>query len=623
MEAEHRKNIIEILAAGALLAVSLIIEKTFPLKGWHLLAVYLVPYLVAGRHTLSEALESIIHLEPLDEDFLMSAATLGALGIGFLPGGEYQFAEAVFVMIFFRLGEFFEDISEDGSRKSISHLMELRPDVAEVQRDGEVVTVPAAEVVPGDIVVVRPGGRIPLDGIVYEGTSGIDTSALTGESMPRSVASGDEVVSGCVNGSGLLKVKVSRPLAESTATRILELVENSAASKASPERFITRFAKVYTPVVVAVALILAVLPPLLGAGSFATWLYRGLTFLIVSCPCALVISVPLAFFCGIGGLSRKGVLAKGGHSLEVLSKADTFVFDKTGTLTEGVFTVVAVHPEIIDQKELLHLAAHVEHYSSHPVAAAIRLAWEEDADGCEVSDVSEIPGKGVVAVVNGRRVAVGNTALMEDQGAVWHGCEHPGTIVHVCLDGQYVGHIVISDRIKQDAAEAVSQLGRRGVGLTVMLTGDNEGMASSVAGRLGIGSWHSGLLPQDKVSEIKKLKEAGHTPVFVGDGVNDAPVLTEAALGVAMGALGSDAAIEAADLVVMDDRLSKLPVALSSARKTVRIARQNTVFAIGVKMAVLVLSAFGITGMGLAVFADVGVMVLAVLNSVRAGSPAK
>ena len=496
-----KEDLVKIIAASVLLALAYFLERWLQLPMWQALLVYLVPYLVVGWETLKEAAEGLAHGEALSEDFLMSVATLGALGIGFMPGAESQFPEAVFVMLFFRVGELFEGIAEGRSRRSISHLMDIRPDTASVERDGEILTVSPVEVEVGEIIVIRPGEKVPMDGTVLEGDSTLDTVALTGESVPRGIHSGDEILSGCVNLSGVLRVRTTKAFGESTASKILELVENAASRKSRSESFITRFAKVYTPIVVALAVLVAIVPSLIS-GEWATWIYRGLLFLVVSCPCALVISVPLAFFGGLGGASRKGILIKGSSLLDTLAKVNTVVFDKTGTLTEGVFEVVAVHPALVDNTELLHLAAHVERHSSHPIAMALRNAYPNEADDCAITDVTETAGKGVVATVNGRRVAVGNTALMEAEGAAWHPCHHEGTIVHVAINGEYAGHVVISDRIKPDSAEAVSALRKEGVAKTVMLTGDQESVAAAVASALSLDEYHAGLLPEDKVDAL-------------------------------------------------------------------------------------------------------------------------
>ena len=569
-----------------------------------------------GWDTLKEAAEGLIHGEALSEDFLMSIATLGALGIGFMPGAETQFPEAVFVMLFFQLGEWFEEKAEGNSRKSIAHLMDIRPDTAHVERNGELVTVRPEEVTPGEIIVIRPGEKVPMDGIVLEGQSSLDTVALTGESVPRSIREGDEILSGCVNQSGVLRVKTTKAFSESTAAKILDLVENAAGNKSRSESFITRFARVYTPIVVVLAVLVAVVPSLI-TGEWATWIYRGLLFLVVSCPCALVISVPLTFFGGLGGASKKGILIKGSNFMDKLAGLQTVVFDKTGTLTEGVFEVTAVHPEVIDQKELLHLAAHVERHSTHPIAMALRNAYPDEQDDCSVEDIQESAGHGIVALVNGQKVAVGNSKLMDQVGAAWRPCHHEGTIIHVAIDGQYAGHIVISDRIKTDAAVAIGELKAAGVHKTVMLTGDQESVAATVAKTLQVDEYHSQLLPADKVAEVERLLPLG-TLAFVGDGINDAPVLTRADIGIAMGALGSDAAIEAADVVLMDDNPSKIAQAVQIARRTLCIARENICFAISIKVLVLILATLGLATMWMAVFADVGVTVLAVLNAMRA-----
>ena len=584
---------------------------------WQYLLIYLIPYLIVGLDTLKEAAEALSEGEALDENFLMSVATLGALAIGFLPGAEAQFPEAVFVMLFFQVGELFEGIAEGRSRRSVAHLMDIRPDSARVERDGAIQTVRPEEVAVGEVIVLRPGDKVPADAVIVEGNSSLDTRALTGESLPREAGPEDEVLSGYVVLSGVLRAKTVRAAGESTAARILELVENAAENKSGSEKFITRFARIYTPIVVGLAVLLAIVPSLV-TGQWATWVYRALMFLVVSCPCALVISVPLTFFGGIGGASRKGILFKGASFMDTMAKIRTAVFDKTGTLTEGTFAVVAVHPHEIDERELLHLAAHVERHSTHPIAVALRQAYPDEQDGCAVSDIHEFAGKGLTALIEGKTVAVGNGLLMDEVGAVWHPCStHVGTTIHVAVDGIYAGHIVISDRVKADAAQAVSELHELGVERAVMLTGDVEQAAADVARQTGVDSFYAGLLPQDKVARVEELLPMG-TLAFVGDGINDAPVLARADVGVAMGGLGSDAAIEAADVVIMDDKPSKVALAVRIARRTLRIARENMWFAIGVKLAVLILAVFGIATMGLAVFADVGVTVLAVLNAMRA-----
>ena len=603
-----------------LLVIAVLIERGSGLSKWQLLLVYLVPYLIIGHDTLKEAAEGIAHGDAFNEHFLMSIATIGALCIGFLPGAETEFPEAVFVMLFFQIGELFEGYAEGKSRESIAHLMDIRPDVANVERDGQLQTVSPDAVRVGETIVIRPGEKVPLDGLVIEGTSALNTVALTGESLPRDITAGDEVISGCVNISGVVKVRTTKAFGESTVSKIISLVENAGEHKSKSETFITRFARVYTPIVVFLALALAIIPTLLG-GSFATWLYRALMFLVVSCPCALVISVPLSFFGGIGGASRKGILVKGANYMDVLAKVHTVVFDKTGTLTHGQFEVTAVHPDLIDERELLHLAAHVEHFSTHPIGAALRNAFPDEAtDGCQVSDVEEIPGHGIRAKVGTDVVNVGNTKMMDAVGAKWHDCHHVGTIIHVAINGTYAGHIVINDKVKDDSAAAIASLRQLGVAKTVMLTGDRQEVAENVAQELNLSEYHAELLPADKVSHVERLlqeKPADGYLAFVGDGINDAPVLARADVGIAMGGLGSDAAIEAADVVLMDDQPSKIALAVSIARRTLAIARQNVWFAIGVKVAVLILAALGIATMWLAVFADVGVTVLAVLNAMR------
>ena len=617
------------------MVLAVVIEHKFQLPTWQLLLVYLVPYLVIGHDTLKEAAEGIAHGHAFDEHFLMSVATIGALCIGFLPGAENQFPEAVFVMLFFQVGELFEGYAEGKSRESISHLMDIRPDYANVAcGDAQLQKVSPDQVEVGSVIVVRPGEKVPLDGVVIEGTSSLNTIALTGESMPREITVDDEVISGCINLSGVIRVRTTKNFGESTVSKIIELVENASEHKSQSEAFITRFARIYTPIVVCAAIAIAILPPLYIAvansslftfhSSFPTWLYRALMFLVVSCPCALVISVPLTFFGGIGGASRHGILVKGANYMDILAKIKTVVFDKTGTLTHGQFAVEAVHPDTCSEHQLLHLAAHVEHFSTHPIGAALRDAFPDEAtDGCSISDIEEIAGHGIVASVEEHRVAVGNTKLMDSIGAKWHDCHHVGTIIHVAIDGVYAGHIVINDKIKDDSAEAITQLKALGVGKTVMLTGDRKEVADHVAKQLHIDEYHAELLPADKVAYMDEIvtsqqSTANSQTLFVGDGINDAPVLARADIGIAMGGLGSDAAIEAADVVIMDDQPSKIALAIRIARRTLSIAHQNVYFAIGVKVAVLLLATFGLATMWLAVFADVGVTVLAVLNAMRA-----
>lgn len=620
-----RGKLLLIAATVFLLIGAVVVEHNTSLATWQLLLVYLVPYLLIGHDTLGEALEGIAKGDMFNEDFLMSVATIGALCIGFLPGAETQFPEAVFVMLFFQVGELFEGYAEGRSRESISHLMDIRPDVANVERDGTVESVKPEDVRVGETIVVCPGEKIPLDGIIVEGTTSLNTIALTGESCPREVEEKDEVVSGCINLTGVIRVKTTKTFGESTVSKIIRLVESADENKSRSESFITRFAHVYTPIVVFAALALAFIPPFFSAEgyatAFSTWLYRALIFLVVSCPCALVISVPLSFFGGIGAASRRGILIKGSGYMDTLANLGTVVFDKTGTLTHGEFAVEAVHPSDFDEHELLHLAAHVEHFTTHPIGAALRNAFPSEAiDGCKIEEVEEIAGRGIRAKVSGRTVCVGNGKMMEDIGLEAHNCHLAGTIIHVAVDGKYAGHIVINDKIKEDSAEAITSLKRLGVEKTVMLTGDREAVGKDVAERLGLDEYHAELLPADKVAHVERLireKAEGKSLAFVGDGINDAPVLKRADVGIAMGALGSDAAIEAADVVLMDDKPSKISTAIDIAHRTIHIARENVVFAIGVKVAVLLLATVGLGNMWMAVFADVGVTVLAVLNAMR------
>ena len=623
-----KKKLIRIILTAVLLVGAWLVEHFAALPMWQVLLVYLVPYLVISYDVLGEAVEGIMEGDPFDENFLMSIATIGALLIGFLPGAEPQFIEGVFVMLFFQLGELFEHYAEDKARDSISELMDIRPDVANVERNGVVASVSPEEVKIGETVIVKPGEKIPLDGRVLEGASSLNTVALTGESMPRDVSAGMEVISGCVNLSGVLKVQVEKPYSESTAAKIIQLVEEAGDNKSRSESFIRRFARVYTPIVVIAALALAVIPPFFYdsyAPAFGVWLYRALTFLVVSCPCALVISIPLTFFAGIGGASHKGILIKGGNYMDALSKLSTVVFDKTGTLTRGTFDVEAIHPEQLSEHELLHLAAHVERYSTHPIALALRMAYANEKDNCTVEDIQETAGQGITATVNNQKVSVGNSRLMATLGVTIPTCKrctsHAGTIVHVAIDGEYAGHIVISDQLKADAVKAIESLKQLGVSKTVMLSGDKREVVEQVAEQTKVTEYYAELLPTDKVKHVERLiaeKNAGETIAFVGDGINDAPVLARADVGIAMGALGSDAAIEAADVVLMDDKPSKIALAIELSCRTIFIAKENAWFAIGIKVAVLLLATLGMASMGLAVFADVGVMVLAVLNAMRA-----
>ena len=623
-----KKKLIRIILTAVLLAGAWLVEHFAALPMWQVLLVYLVPYLVISYDVLGEAVEGIMEGDPFDENFLMSIATIGALLIGFLPNAEPQFIEGVFVMLFFQLGELFEHYAEDKARDSISELMDIRPDVANVERNGVVESVSPEEVKIGETVIVKPGEKIPLDGRVLEGASSLNTVALTGESMPRDISAGMEVISGCVNLSGVLKVQVEKPYSESTAAKIIQLVEEAGDNKSRSESFIRRFARVYTPIVVISALALAVIPPFFYDSyvpAFGVWLYRALTFLVVSCPCALVISIPLTFFAGIGGASHKGILIKGGNYMDALAKLSTVVFDKTGTLTRGTFDVEAIHPERLSEHELLHLAAHVERYSTHPIALALRMAYANEKDNCTVEDIQETAGQGITATVNNQKVSVGNSRLMATLGITIPTCKrctsHAGTIVHVAIDGEYAGHIVISDQLKADAVKAIESLKQLGISKTVMLSGDKREVVEQVAEQTKVTEYYAELLPTDKVKHVERLiaeKNTGETIAFVGDGINDAPVLARADVGIAMGALGSDAAIEAADVVLMDDKPSKIALAIELSCRTIFIAKENAWFAIGIKVAVLLLATFGMASMGLAVFADVGVMVLAVLNAMRA-----
>lgn len=621
-------KIARIAVAAVLLAVAVGVERAFGLAPEKALFVYLVPYFVAGYDVVGEAMEGIVKGRLFNEDFLMCVATFGALGIGFLPGAQSEFPEAVMVMLLFQVGEVFEDYAEGRSRRSISALLAIRPDTARVASgDGEPVEKQAKDVKVGEEIVVAPGERVPLDGVVVAGQSSLNTSAITGESMPRPVGVGDQAVSGCVNIEGELRLRVGKSYGESTASKIIGLVEGASARKSKSETFISKFARVYTPIVVGAAVVIAVVPPLVGGGGgdvFARWLYRALVFLVVSCPCALVISVPLSFFGGIGGASRRGILIKGANYIDTLAQVGVVAFDKTGTLTSGKFRVEAVRPERLAPRELLHLAAHVERFSSHPIAIALREAFPAQYDGCSVGKIEELAGKGVRAEVNGEEVCVGNSRLMEAVGAhipAMAAKRDEGTVVvYVAVNGEYAGCIVVADSIKPAAAATVKGLHRMGVEKVAMLTGDSDAAAQRVANAIGIDEVHSSLMPEQKVEAVERLKAqtpAGRSLAFVGDGINDAPVIATADVGIAMGGMGSDAAIEAADIVVMDDNPGKVPLAIAIARRTSAIARQNTVFAIAVKMLVLVLAAMGLAGMWMAVFADVGVMVIAVANAMR------
>ena len=599
-----------IIAAAVLLAAGYLI----PAQGWVRLVVFLVPYAVIGWDILWKAVRNISHGQVFDENFLMALATVGAFFTG-------EFPEAVAVMLFYQIGELFQNYAVGKSRQSIASLMDIRPDYANLERDGKTEQVDPEEVAVGDVILVKPGEKIPLDGVVLEGDSMVNTSALTGESVPREAYPGSDVISGCINQNGLLRIRVTKEFGESTVAKILDLVENSSSKKAKAENFITKFARWYTPAVVIAAVLLAVIPPLILQGGWNDWIHRALIFLVISCPCALVISVPLSFFGGIGGASRNGILVKGGNYLESLAHAETVVFDKTGTLTRGVFNVTAIHPNSFSEADLLELAALAESYSDHPISRSIREAYGKDPDLSRVTDVEELSGRGVRVRIDGKTVCAGNDKLMEETGVQWHPCHRVGTTVHIAVDGEYAGHIVISDEVKPDAAQAVSALKQQGISRTVMLTGDAKAVGESVAKELGLDEVHTELLPAGKVDCVEQLlkqKSAKGTLVFVGDGINDAPVLSRADIGIAMGAMGSDAAIEAADIVLMDDKPSKIADAIRIARKTLRIVTQNIVFALAIKGIVLLLGALGLANMWEAVFADVGVSVIAILNAMRA-----
>ena len=632
MNKKQKRTRNRIVAALAIFAAVFAVTEFVPLAqyvGGETNALYLefvlflIPYLIAGYDVLLKAARNIGNGQVFDENFLMTIATVGAFALVLFPDSQPHMAEGAAVMLFYQVGELFQGYAVGKSRQSIADMMDIAPDFANVMRDGKLVQVDPYEIGIGDEIVVKPGERVPLDGTIVEGSTQLDTAALTGESVPRHVEEGAEVISGCVNMTGKITVKVSKPFEQSTVSRILELVESASEKKAQTENFITLFARYYTPIVTIGALVLAVLPPLLFGQSWSDWIERGLTFLVVSCPCALVISVPLSFFGGIGGASRLGILVKGGNYLEALSHTETVVFDKTGTLTNGSFNVVAVHPDAaaeVDPDLILSIAAHAEAYSDHPIAVSVKEAFTGEIDQSRIADVREEGGHGVRAVVDERVVLVGNDKLMREEGIAYHDCELTGTILHVSIDGKYAGHIIIADVVKEDAAECIKRLHAAGVKKTVMLTGDRAEVAKAVAEKLGLDEYHGKLLPEDKVNQVERLlgetSEKGKL-AFVGDGINDAPVLTRADIGIAMGAMGSDAAIEAADIVLMDDKPSKIASAIRIARKTMRIVWQNIVFALGVKFAVLVLAAVGLATMWLAVFADVGVAILAILNAMR------
>lgn len=624
MNKKQKKNLIRIIITSIIMVTLNFVDV--PVYGMGRFLLYLVPYLIIGYDILIKAFKGIKNRQAFDESLLMAIATIGAMALAVYEDGDYN--EAIAVMLFYQVGEWFQSYAVGRSRKNISELMDIRPDYANVEKeDGQLQQVDPDEVEIGSIIVVQPGEKVPLDGVVTEGNTSLNTSALTGESMPREVKPGDEVISGCININGLLKVRTTKEFGESTVSKILDLVENASSRKSKSEDFITKFARIYTPAVVFSAIALALIPPLFhiitgGQPSWETWIYRALTFLVISCPCALVISIPLSFFAGIGGASKEGVLVKGSNYLETLSQTKTVVFDKTGTLTKGVFQVTAVHPEQIDETSLLHLTAHVERYSTHPIANSLRLAYPNEADDCNVENVEEIAGHGIRATVNGEVICAGNSRMMDSIGAQWHPCEHMGTIIHVAINNEYAGHIVISDVEKPTSKEAIAQLRKAGVEKIVMLTGDAKNVADKVAADLGIDLVYSELLPADKVLKVEELlaqkRSEKERLAFVGDGINDAPVLTRADIGIAMGAMGSDAAIEAADVVLMDDDPIKIAKAIKISRKCLGIVHQNTWFAIGIKLICLVLGAVGIANMWLAIFADVGVMILAILNAIRA-----
>ncbi len=624
MNKKQKRNLMRIIVA----AILMIVLHFAPVSGMVRFGLYLVPYLIIGYDILWKAFKGVKNRQPFDESLLMAIATLGAIILAVYEDGDYT--EAIGVMLFYQIGEWFQSYAVGKSRRNISELMDIRPDYANVEREnGQLEAVDPDEVEVGTIIVVKPGEKIPIDGEVVEGSSTLNTSALTGESLPREVESGDEVISGCININGLLKVRTTKEFGESTVSKILDLVENASSRKSKAEDFISKFARVYTPAVVAAAIALALVPPLVRMGfmgvpaDWDVWIYRALTFLVISCPCALVISIPLSFFAGIGGASKAGVLVKGSNYLETLSKVKTVVFDKTGTLTKGVFQVTAAHPQEMSEKELLHLAAHVERYSTHPIAASLRAAYPNESDSCRVEAVEEIAGEGIRAHVNGNVVCVGNSKMMEAVGAEWYDCHRhaAGTVIHVSINGRYAGHVIISDVVKETSKAAIAALKSVGVARTVMLTGDAKEVADAVAKELGIDQVRSELLPADKVRNVEELlleNKGNGNLAFVGDGINDAPVLTRADIGIAMGAMGSDAAIEAADVVLMDDDPMKISQAIRISRKCLAIVNQNTWFSIGIKLVVLLLGAVGIANMWFAIFADVGVMILAVLNAMRA-----
>lgn len=619
---KQKKTLVRIIASALLLIAAYAVTRLVSMPWWAALIIFLVPYAVIGWDILWRAVRNIAHGQIFDENFLMCIATVGAFALG-------EYPEGVFVMLFYQVGELFQSYAVGKSRRSVAEMMNIRPDYANVRRDGTLVRVSPEEISVGDVIVVKPGERIPLDGVILSGKSTLDTAALTGEALPREVEENDDVISGCVNIGGLLEIRVTKEFGQSTVSRILELVENSSSKKAKAENFITKFARYYTPCVVGAAVLLAVIPPLALGGNWGEWVQRALIFLVISCPCALVISVPLSFFGGIGGASKKGILVKGGNYLEVLSKTQYVVFDKTGTLTKGVFNVTAIHPDTCSEGQLLELAAYAESYSDHPISRSLKEAYGKDIDNSRISQVRELSGRGVEAVVDGSLISAGNDKLMREIGVNWHPCHKTGTTVHIAINKKYAGHIVISDEIKSDSKAAIKALKEIGVKKTVMLTGDAKEVGESTAAELGLDKAYTKLLPADKVMRVEELiKEKGEgkksgTLAFVGDGINDAPVLSRADVGIAMGAIGSDAAIEAADIVLMDDKPSKIAAAIKISKRTMRIVRQNIVFALAVKLAVMILGALGFANMWAAVFADVGVSVLAILNAMRTLMAAK
>lgn len=613
---KQKKTLIRIIVSTVFLIIAYILtDFVFPdINRWVKLATFLIPYGIIGWDILWRAVKNIAHGQIFDENFLMCVATIGAFILG-------EYPEGVFVMLFYQVGELFQSYAVGKSRRSISEMMDIRPDYANIYRNGEIVQVDPEEVRIGDIIIIKPGERVPLDGVVTKGKSSLDTAALTGESLPRSVEEGDDLISGCVNMEGLLEIQVTKEFGQSTVSKILDLVENSSSKKAKAENFITKFARYYTPCVVIGAVLLALLPPLILGGNWGEWVQRALIFLVISCPCALVISVPLSFFGGIGGASKKGILVKGGNYLEVLAKTEYVVFDKTGTLTKGVFNVTAIHPDNVSELQLLELAALAESGSNHPIAKSVREAYGSELDLSRVKDVKEISGHGVKAQIDGKTVYAGNDKLMEQAGVNWHPCHRTGTTVHVAVEGEYAGHLVISDEIKPDSKQAISSLKNMGIRKTVMLTGDAKEVGEATAKELGLDEVHTKLLPADKVEIVEKLlkeKSGKASLAFVGDGINDAPVLSRADVGIAMGGVGSDAAVEAADIVLMDDKPSKIGTAVAIAKRTLGIVRQNIVFALAVKLLVMILGAFGVANMWEAVFADVGVSVIAIINAMRA-----